>query len=48
MVQLEAVHRMVENGGNADLTFLNFSKAYDKVDHRILVRKLRKKGLVED
>ena len=37
----------LENGENLDSIYLNFSKAYDKVDHGILVHKLRALGITE-
>ena len=35
----------LENGENIDSIYLDFSKAYDKVDHGILVHKLRALGI---
>ena len=36
---------MIENGDNAELVFLDFSKAYDKIDHRIMIKKLEAIGI---
>ena len=35
----------LENGDNIDSIYLDFSKAYDKVDHGILMPKLRAPGI---
>ena len=36
---------MLENGDNLEIIYLDFAKAYDKVDHRILIHKLRNIGI---
>ena len=33
---------MVEKGNNVDVIYLDFAKAFDKVDHGILCHKLKK------
>ena len=42
--QLLAYHdkiiSMLENGFNVDTVYLDFAKAFDKVDHRIVIKKL--------
>ena len=35
----------MEEGDNVDILFLGFSKAFDKVDHGILLRNLRNVGI---
>ena len=36
---------MLEEGNNADVIYLDFSKAFDKVDHGLLLRKMKKLGI---
>jgi ribonuclease P/MRP protein subunit RPP40 len=36
---------MIESGSNCELVYLDFSKAFDKVDHSILLSKLAKMGI---
>ena len=36
---------MLNNGGEVDACFFDFSKAFDKVDHRKLVKKLVQIGV---
>jgi hypothetical protein len=33
---------LLEGGAGADVVYLDFAKAFDKVDHEVLFRKLRK------
>ena len=40
LVQQEAVLKMLEGGENVEIVYLDFSKTYDRVDHRILLSKL--------
>ena len=42
----EKILEQVENGGNIDSLFLDFEKAFDKVDHGLLCHRLREKGIV--
>ena len=35
----------MEEGDNVDIIYLGFSKAFDKVDHGILLRNLRNVGI---
>ena len=36
---------MLENGDNVEICYLDFAKAYDKLDHRIMITKLSKMGI---
>ena len=36
---------MLEDGGSVDMVYLDFSKAFDKVDYGILLRKLKALGI---
>ena len=38
---------MFESGSVADVVYLDFAKAFDKVDHGILMKKLRLMGVGE-
>ncbi len=39
------VKSILENKGNVDVIYLDFSKAFDKVDHHILIQKTKKIGI---
>ena len=41
----ESILSILEDGGNVDSIYLDFSKAFDKVDHTILMRKLENIGI---
>ena len=45
LVQHEHVLRLLEDGGNVDIIYLDFAKAFDKVDLSILLRKIQKLGV---
>ena len=36
---------MLENGDNMEIVYLDFTKAYNKVDHLILIHKLQDIGI---
>ena len=41
----DRVLKLLEEGHNVDTLYLDFSKAFDKVDHGILLQKLKKMGI---
>ena len=36
---------MLESGKNVDITYLNFAKAFDKIDFPIILEKTKKLGI---
>ena len=36
---------MLEDGGNVDVIYLDFSKAFDKLDFKIVLRKIKSMGI---
>jgi ribonuclease P/MRP protein subunit RPP40 len=45
LVQYETIMEMLENGDNAEIVYLDFAKAFDKVDIGILLQKIAKFGI---
>ena len=43
--QQNQILEMIDSGSNAELIYLDFSKAYDKISHSILLLKLEKMGV---
>lgn len=43
----ESILKQVSEGGNVDVVHLDYAKAFDEVDHNILLCKLRDLGLAE-
>ena len=41
----EKLLELMEDGDNVDVVYLDFAKAFDKVDHGLLLRKMRKIGI---
>ena len=41
----DTVLSILEDGSNADVVYLDFAKAFDKVDHKIVLCKLKKLGI---
>ena len=39
------IMNMLDSGGSADMVYLDFSKAFDNVDHGILLHKLKALGI---
>ena len=42
----EKILEITENGGNVDSLFLDFEKAFDKVDHGLLCHCLKENGII--
>ena len=42
---LEHITKYIDEGYPVDIIYLDFAKAFDKVPHKILLKKLRKKGI---
>jgi len=42
---IESVIEGLEEGGNVDVVYLDFSKAFDKVDHGVLLHEIRRLGI---
>ncbi len=45
LVQYDQVLKHLENGNNCEIVYLDFSKAFNKVDLSLLLQKLRKLGI---
>ena len=45
LLQYEKLLQQVVSGNNTDMTYLDFAKAFDKIDHFILKIKLRSLGI---
>ncbi len=45
---LDGVTKMLEDGGDVDVCFMDFKKAFDLVYHRLLLEQLRALGFGED
>ena len=45
LTQQDKILRLLEDGGNVDLIFLDFAKAYDKVDFGYLALRLSRLGI---
>lgn len=41
----ELILEILESGSNADVLYLDFAKAFDKVDHKILLQKIKSIGI---
>ena len=45
LAHMERLISFIENNENVDVIYLDFSKAFDRVDHKILLHKLEKNGI---
>eukprot|EP00111_Clytia_hemisphaerica_P014640 TCONS_00043147-protein len=43
--QYDLILNILDKDANADVVYLDFSKAFDKVDHSIVLRKIKKLGI---
>lgn len=41
----ESIHKCLDKAGQLDVIYTDFSKAFDKVDHKILITKLERMGI---
>ena len=44
---MDKLTRIIDNGNAADVFYLDFAKAFDKVPHTKLLAKMKKKALAE-
>ena len=42
---IEFIYRCLNNGDEVDVIYLDYSKAFDKVDHKVLLEKLKRYGI---
>ena len=45
LLHYESILENIQDGNNADVIYLDFAKAFDKADHRILLHKLKANGV---
>ena len=45
LTQLDTILDMAKNGSNVEIIYLDFSKAYDKIDIKIALQKMEKMGI---
>jgi ribonuclease P/MRP protein subunit RPP40 len=45
LIHYDRVLKLIENGSNCDQLYLDLSKAFDKVDHSLLIKKLAAMGI---
>ena len=45
LAQHDQALKLLEDGGVADIVYLDFSKAINELNHQILIRKIRKMGV---
>ena len=45
LAQIDIIFDMLSDGSNVDVVYLDYSRAYDKVDHKVLLSKLYKMGI---
>ena len=42
---IEEIYTSLNNGDEVDIIYLDFAKAFDKVDHQVLLAKLKRYGI---
>ena len=47
LVHHENIYKNMINGKDTDVVYLDFAKAFDKVDHNILAKKIRNHNIVD-
>ena len=45
LIHIDKILEIVGRGSNVDVVYLDFSKAFDKVDHKLLLFKIHQKGI---
>ena len=45
LAHIDTILEMLSEGANADVIYLDFAKAFDKVSHKILLRKIENLGI---
>ena len=47
LCQIDTIFEMIKDGDNCEVIYLDFSKAYDKIDHHIALQKMSRMGVCD-